>query len=181
LQLQTEIALSSTESEFIGLSTALRTTIPIMELVKELKSQGYDMVSTQPTVHCRIFEDNSGTLEIAKGPKMRPRTKHINVKFHHFRDYIDHGEITLHAIGTTDQPANMLTKPLAEPILRQHHHTIMGWGGRGNAERECEDSIFVVFSNAMNLQEIIPVPSLRIDMVPGLHTRSHSASPNLQR
>ena len=38
-QLQTEIALSSTESEFIGLSTALRATVPIMELVKEL-SQG---------------------------------------------------------------------------------------------------------------------------------------------
>jgi len=42
-----EIALSSTESKFIGLSTALRATIPIMELVKELKGQGFDMVSTQ--------------------------------------------------------------------------------------------------------------------------------------
>jgi len=83
-QLQTEIALSSTESEFIGLSTAPRATIPIMELVKELKSQGYNIVSTQPTVHCGVFKDNSGTLKIAKVPKMRPHTKHINVKFHHF-------------------------------------------------------------------------------------------------
>jgi len=69
-----------------------------------------------------------------------PWTKHIYVKFHHFRDYVDRGEITLHAIGTADQPADMLTKPLAEPILSQHRHTIMGWGGKGNAERECEDS-----------------------------------------
>ncbi len=72
LQLQMEIALSSTESEFIGLLTALRATIPIMELVKELKGQGFDMVSTQPTIHCCVFEDNSSVLEIAKIPKMRP-------------------------------------------------------------------------------------------------------------
>jgi len=89
LQLQTEIALSSTDSEFISLSTALRTTIPIMELVKELKGQGFDMVSTQPAIHCRVFKDNSGALEIAKVTKMCPRTKHINVKFHHFRDYVE--------------------------------------------------------------------------------------------
>ena len=110
-----------------------------MELVKELKGQGFDMVSTQPTVHCRVFEDNSRALEIAKVPKMRPCTKHINIKFHHFRDYIECGEIMLHAINTHDQLADMLTKPLATPMLTQHHATIMGWGRKGNAERECED------------------------------------------
>ncbi len=36
--------------------------------------------------------------------------------------------------------------------------------------------IFVAFSNAMNPWEIIPVPSLRRDAVPGLHARSRSAS-----
>ena len=40
-QLQTEIALSSTESEYTGLSYALRDAIPIMELLKELKSEGF--------------------------------------------------------------------------------------------------------------------------------------------
>jgi len=62
-QLQMEIALSSTESEFISLSTTLHTTIPIMELVKELKGQGFDVVSTQPMVHCCVFEDNSRELQ----------------------------------------------------------------------------------------------------------------------
>jgi len=70
---------------------------------------------------------------------MRPRTKHINVKFHYFQDYVEHGEIMLHAINTHDQPADMLTKSLNKPALALHHATIMGWGGKGNAERECED------------------------------------------
>ena len=71
---------------------------------------------------------------------MRSRTKHINVKFHHFRDYVKHRKsYFMPAINTHNQPADMLTKLLAAPTLAQHHATIMGWGGKGNAERECED------------------------------------------
>jgi hypothetical protein len=36
-QLQTVIALSTTEAEYLSLSTALRNTIPLMRLVKELR------------------------------------------------------------------------------------------------------------------------------------------------
>jgi hypothetical protein len=38
-QLQSEIALSTTEAEYIALSTALRQTIPLMRLVKEIKEK----------------------------------------------------------------------------------------------------------------------------------------------
>jgi len=67
---------------------------------------------------------------------------HINVKFHNFQDYVKRGEIRLHAISTHNRPADMLTKMLNEPIFNQHHATIMGWGRKGNAERECEDIHF---------------------------------------
>ncbi len=93
-QLQTEIALSSIESKFIGLSIALQTTIPLMELVKELKLQGFNMVSTKPIIHCQVLEDNSGALETAKVPKMHSHTKHINIKYHHFRDLLIEGSPT---------------------------------------------------------------------------------------
>jgi hypothetical protein len=35
--LQSEIALSTTEAEYLAMSTALRQTIPLMRLVKELQ------------------------------------------------------------------------------------------------------------------------------------------------
>ncbi|KAI2496051.1 hypothetical protein MHU86_18472 [Fragilaria crotonensis] len=50
-QLQTEIALSTTESEYTGLSYALRDAIPIMELLKEMKSRGYPIATAQAKVH----------------------------------------------------------------------------------------------------------------------------------
>ena len=126
-QLQTEHALSSTESEYTGLSYALREAIPIMELIKELKGYGHPMLDHRPQVHCRVFEDNSGALEIAKTHKWRPRTKHLAVKLHHFRSYVTAGEISIHKIDTRNQPADFLTKPLNEDDLARHRQAVMGW------------------------------------------------------
>jgi hypothetical protein len=43
-------------------------------------------VRTLPlTVYGTAFGDNSGAIELAKVPKMYPRTKHVNPKNHHFR------------------------------------------------------------------------------------------------
>ena len=65
-QLQGKIALSSTESEYIGLSYALREVIPLMQMLQEIKELGFSVGSTTPRVHCKVFEDNSGALEMAK-------------------------------------------------------------------------------------------------------------------
>jgi hypothetical protein len=139
-KMQTEVALSSTESEFIALSHTLRSTIPLMELLKELQNRNIGFPTTQPGIHCKVFEDNSGAIEIAKVPKMRPRTKHINVKYHHFREYIEREDISIHYIPTEDQPADMMTKPLNESLVAKHRYTVMGWHGKSNIERECQDT-----------------------------------------
>jgi hypothetical protein len=126
-QLQQEIALSSTESEYNGLSYALRDAILIMELLKEMKALGFPIRKTKPRVHCKVFEDNSGALEMARTHKYRPRTKHINVKMHHFRDYIIRNEISIHKIDTKDQLADYLTKPVNIDIIEKLRKIVMGW------------------------------------------------------
>ena len=126
-QLQSEIALSSTESEYTGLSYALRKAIPIIELLREMRKHGVPIHATIPRVQCTVFEDNSGALEMAKEFKSRPRTKHMNNKLHHFRWYVDNGDITIHKIATNDQFADLLTKPLPEESFVRHRRTIMGW------------------------------------------------------
>ena len=126
-KLQTLIALSSTEAEYISLSTSLRETIPIIELLREIRDQGFDIKSSKPTVHCKVFEDNSGALEIATIHKVRPRTKHLNVQLHHFRQYVGQGDITIHKIDTTDQKADILTKSLPIALFVKHRLAIMGW------------------------------------------------------
>jgi hypothetical protein len=126
-KLQTEIALSSTESEYVALSQALREVLPLMGLIKELAANGFDFPTAIPRVHCKVFEDNSGALAMAQTPKMRPRTKHMNVKYHHFREAVENGSVTIHPIGTEDQLADIFTKPLGSELFLKFRQSIMGW------------------------------------------------------
>ena len=68
-----------------------------MRFLKEMKQHKLPVTGTTGKVHCRVFEDNSGALEIAKVHKYRPRTKHLNCRLHHFRSYIDSGDICEHS------------------------------------------------------------------------------------
>ena len=59
--------------------------------------------------------------------KYRPRTKHLNVKLYHFRDYVKRGEISLHKISTDDQNADFLTTPVNDMTLTRLRYKVMGW------------------------------------------------------
>jgi hypothetical protein len=74
--------------------------IPPIDLINEFKEYGFKVYSEVPRVHCKAFEDNSGALELARRPKLRPRTKHINIKYHHFREHVRLGLIKVYPIGT---------------------------------------------------------------------------------
>ena len=76
-------------------------------------------------IHCKVFEDNAGAIEIAKEDKYRPRTKHLSCRLHHFRSYVDSGEVSIHKIDKFDQPVNLLTKPLNEGHFERHRLSMM--------------------------------------------------------
>ena len=76
---------------------------------------------------CKVYEDNSGALEMARTEKYRPRTKHLNIKLHHFRQHGESGKIQIQHIRTDKQPADILTKPLPQEVFERHRKTLMGW------------------------------------------------------
>ena len=49
---------------------ALRDIIPLMELIQEIRKHKFDIINTQPYVYCKVFEDNSGALELAQLPRL---------------------------------------------------------------------------------------------------------------
>ena len=85
------------------------------------------MVTMNPRIYCEVYEDNSGSFAISKEHKYRLRTKHLNIKLHHFQKYVNNNEIDILPINTDDQPADIFTKPLAEPLLVKHQKFIMRW------------------------------------------------------
>lgn len=122
-----EVTLSTTESEYCEISNALRSTIPLMSLVNEVRERYDTKLVGVPVVKCEVFEDNSGAVELAMVHKMRPRTKHINVKYHHFREHVRKKLIRISHVSSEENCADSCTKPLGKDLFEKHRLTIQGW------------------------------------------------------
>jgi hypothetical protein len=86
-KLQTEIALSTTEAEYIALSQSAWDLIPMHNLLHEL-SNATKLIVGSTIAHSTVFEDNKGCVELASAPCMHPRTRHIALKYHHFCSHV---------------------------------------------------------------------------------------------
>jgi hypothetical protein len=77
-KLQTEIALSTAEAEYIVMLHALRDTIPIQNLVKEV-SCIFHLPDPITDFCITVHEDNLSAISMAESLKFTPRTKHIAI------------------------------------------------------------------------------------------------------
>ena len=123
--MQTEIALSTAESEYIALSMAMREVIALMNLMKEVDTV-FSLNGCKPKIHCKVFEDNESCFAMTKNKKFSPRTKHIAIKYHHFRSCIG-TKVTIHSINTKEQTAYIFTKPLEELPFLYLRNKLSGW------------------------------------------------------
>ena len=144
-KMQTQVALSTMEAEYIALSQSMRDLIPIREILKEVMTIVFNK---SPTIsyhsHCKAFDDTVGTsshvipqstvyedndacLKFARMPKLTPRTKHIGIPYHWFRTQVERLEIHIERIDTKDQLADQFTKGLPVDAFRQARKRLMGW------------------------------------------------------
>jgi hypothetical protein len=105
----------------------MREVLPIIWLMEEARQQGIPVLNATPKIHCKVFEDNAGAIEITNVPKMRPRAKHLNIKYHHFREEVRKGTISIYHTRTEDQIADIFTNPLPEVPFVKFWEKIMGW------------------------------------------------------
>ena len=137
-KLQTQIALSTMESEYIALSHAMRELIGLRQLLKEIYanvlSDDHDKRTSYFTIaktfgeipQSVVHEDNEACLKFANMPKMSPRTKHIAIPYHFFRSKIGK-EIKVVAIDTNNQLADQFTKGLPADKFKRDRMKLMGW------------------------------------------------------
>jgi hypothetical protein len=108
---QPTISLSSTEAELIALCHATKEAVWIKNLLKEIDVNLKSIL---------IMEDNIPCIKIAEEPKEHQRLKHLDIKYLFVRDLIQQGIIKLKYIGSKEQPADMMTKPLGRLLLEKH-------------------------------------------------------------
>ena len=104
---QSITAQSTTESEYIALSEAGKQAVWLRHLLYALrKSHVYTKKSTL------IYADNQGSIDLSANPVFHSRTKHIQVRYHAIREYIENGEIRVQFLPTDRMLADGLTKGL---------------------------------------------------------------------
>jgi Reverse transcriptase (RNA-dependent DNA polymerase)/Pol polyprotein, beta-barrel domain/gag-polypeptide of LTR copia-type/Integrase core domain/GAG-pre-integrase domain len=102
---QSMVALSTTESEYIGLSNAGQHIAWLRTFFAEL---GH--AQKGPTI---LSCDNQAAIILSKDAQYRARTKHIQRKYHYFRDdLVATGEVIVRYVPTADMVADILTKGL---------------------------------------------------------------------
>ena len=144
-KMQTQVALSTMEAEYIALSQSMRDLIPIREVLKEIMTIVFnkspdityhshskafaDSVGTAPHVipQSTVYEDNDACLKFARMPKLTPRTKHIGIPYHWFRTQVERLEIHIEHINTTEQLGDQFTKSLPVDKFRLARKRLMGW------------------------------------------------------
>ena len=134
-KLQSEVALSTTEAEYIALSTCMRELLPMRTLLQDITTYSFisDMECGQSTTFAKtletsnIYEDNASCIVVATTDQMRPRTKHIGVKWHFFKDHISNGDARVVKVDSKENWADIFTKPLTQAKFEYICHLMMGW------------------------------------------------------
>jgi hypothetical protein len=93
------------EAEYIAGSHSSRELVFVRNLLGELLGQPLDHTSP-------IYCDNQSAITVAENPAMHDKAKHIALKYHNIRDYIEDGDVTIHYCQSGANPADLLTKIL---------------------------------------------------------------------
>ena len=64
-----------------------------------------------------IYEDNQGTIALAKNPVSRQRCKYIDIKYNFVRSTVKNGEVFLEYCPTDQMVADLMTKPATKVKL----------------------------------------------------------------
>jgi hypothetical protein len=127
---QGSIAQSTLEDEYIATSDAGKEALWLRKLVSMLFGDKLEMT----VVHC----DNQSCIKLTENMVFHDRSKHINMKYHYIQDLVQRKTIKLQYISTSEQVADILTKPLP---LRQFVQLRGKLGVAENdslTERECK-------------------------------------------
>lgn len=106
---QPTVALSSTEAEYIALCSASTQALWLINLLDELDETYESPVS--------ILCDNTSAVHVAENPSHHGRMKHIDIKFHFIRDKIRDKLIKVDRVPSSENLADLLTKPLPRPAF----------------------------------------------------------------
>jgi hypothetical protein len=104
---------SSTDAEIVAAKECCKMIAWIRNVIREL-----DLETTKPTI---LFQDNKSSIVIYTTDKPKySRVKHILTSISYIRSMIEHNELCIKYLPTTNMTADMLTKSLGTRLHVEH-------------------------------------------------------------
>lgn len=101
---QKSVSLSTTESEYVAASNAVKELVWFKRMLNEL--------SPDDQMDSILYVDNQSAIRLIKNPEFHKRSKHIDVRYHFIRERFQEGEFQLEYVPTNNQIADIFTKAL---------------------------------------------------------------------
>lgn len=109
---QSTVSLSSTEAEYVALSVCVSEACWLRYLM-------YDLKIKPDYVAVLIHADNQSAIRVSRNPEFHKRLKHVDIRFHFVRDKIKENIVVLKYLNTSDQQADICTKPLGLTLFKK--------------------------------------------------------------
>ncbi|KFK26181.1 hypothetical protein AALP_AA8G213400 [Arabis alpina] len=109
--LQDVVAMSTMEAEYMAMGEAAKEALWVQGLVAELSVERGGVL---------LHGDSQSAMYLAKNQVYRARTKHIQVTYHKIRELVASGDILLEKVHTSENTADMLTKPVTEEMFKHY-------------------------------------------------------------
>ena len=106
------VTLSSTEAEYFAMSEVTKEIIFVKQLIETMG------IELHLPIIVRV--DNVGAIYIANNYTTSQRTKHIDVRTHFVREFIEDGIIKIVFIKSEDNDADIFTKNTSEELYDKH-------------------------------------------------------------
>jgi hypothetical protein len=108
---QSSVATSTVEAEFIATAAAVKEVMWMGGMLEELG------VAVKTV---KLFCDNQGAIQHLKNHIVSKFSKHISISYHYAREKVAWGQIEPVYVATSENVADMFTKPLASAAFEKH-------------------------------------------------------------
>jgi Reverse transcriptase (RNA-dependent DNA polymerase) len=109
---QKAVTLSSSEAEYVAISEVCAEIMFLKQILEFLKIQ-----VTLPII---VRVDNVGAIYLAHNAVSGPRMKHVDIRYHFVRDYIEEGVIKIIFVKSEENDSDIYTKNLGDELFKKH-------------------------------------------------------------
>ena len=113
---QSCVAISTAEAEYMALACAAQEAVWLQQLISDLKNK--------PAGAIMIYENNQSAIAMSENPQFHGRAKHVDIKFHFIREFLEKEKVTLKFCPSENMIADMLTKGLGKGKLQNFRDMI---------------------------------------------------------